>query len=177
MRTTLLRPPAVRKAKNRIEVILSSGNVFADLGLPNAEEKQTQGAPGFCHQRDNPHPGAFTGRSRSAPEQQSAEDFRASELSAPRFLCRTLDELSHRPRPRRGNRYPPEILKEERRTHPGHRSMKSGRSRVVSGNVCLRCANCSNYGRLSPAMNRAVKFSVDRQVRPLIRIARRQGFI
>src|SRR5258707_4876689 len=29
-------------AKNRLDVIESSGNVFADLGLPNAEEKQTK---------------------------------------------------------------------------------------------------------------------------------------
>jgi predicted XRE-type DNA-binding protein len=30
------------KPKNRTEVVPSSGNVFADLGLPNAEEKQTK---------------------------------------------------------------------------------------------------------------------------------------
>jgi Helix-turn-helix domain len=30
------------KARNRIEVTPSSGNVFADLGLPNPEEKQTK---------------------------------------------------------------------------------------------------------------------------------------
>ena len=30
------------KAKNRTEVVSSSGNVFADLGLPGAEEKQTK---------------------------------------------------------------------------------------------------------------------------------------
>ena len=30
------------KTKNRIEVVSSSGNVFADLGLPRAEEKQTK---------------------------------------------------------------------------------------------------------------------------------------
>jgi predicted XRE-type DNA-binding protein len=30
------------KARNRPRVIPSSGNVFADLGLPNAEEKQTK---------------------------------------------------------------------------------------------------------------------------------------
>jgi predicted XRE-type DNA-binding protein len=30
------------KTKNRPEVIPSSGNVFADLGIPNAEEKQTK---------------------------------------------------------------------------------------------------------------------------------------
>lgn len=30
------------KTKNKIDVVPSSGNVFADLGLPNAEEKQTK---------------------------------------------------------------------------------------------------------------------------------------
>jgi phage-related protein/predicted XRE-type DNA-binding protein len=30
------------KRKNKAEVVPSSGNVFADLGLPNAEEKQTK---------------------------------------------------------------------------------------------------------------------------------------
>ncbi len=30
------------KAKNRIEVVPSSGNIFADLGRPNADEKQTK---------------------------------------------------------------------------------------------------------------------------------------
>ena len=30
------------KAKNKTQVIPSSGNVFADLGLPNAEEKKTK---------------------------------------------------------------------------------------------------------------------------------------
>jgi len=30
------------KRKNKPEVVPSSGNVFADLGLPNAEEKQTK---------------------------------------------------------------------------------------------------------------------------------------
>jgi len=30
------------KSKNEIEVVRSSGNVFADLGLPKAEEKQTK---------------------------------------------------------------------------------------------------------------------------------------
>jgi predicted XRE-type DNA-binding protein len=30
------------KAKNRIKVVASSGNIFADLGRPNAEEKQTK---------------------------------------------------------------------------------------------------------------------------------------
>jgi len=33
------------KTRNRIEVVPSSGNVFADLGLPNAEEKQTKAVP------------------------------------------------------------------------------------------------------------------------------------
>ncbi len=32
----------MEKAKNKVEVVPSSGNVFADLGLPNAEEKQTK---------------------------------------------------------------------------------------------------------------------------------------
>ena len=36
------------KAKNKIEVIPSSGNVFADLGLPNAEEKQTKARLAFA---------------------------------------------------------------------------------------------------------------------------------
>ena len=30
------------KSKNEIEVVRSSGNVFADLGLPKAEEKRTK---------------------------------------------------------------------------------------------------------------------------------------
>jgi predicted XRE-type DNA-binding protein len=30
------------KSKSEIEVVRSSGNVFADLGLPKAEEKQTK---------------------------------------------------------------------------------------------------------------------------------------
>jgi predicted XRE-type DNA-binding protein len=30
------------KAKNRIKVVPSSGNVYADLGRPNAEEKRTK---------------------------------------------------------------------------------------------------------------------------------------
>jgi predicted XRE-type DNA-binding protein len=30
------------KRKNETEVVQGSGNVFADLGLPNAEEKQTK---------------------------------------------------------------------------------------------------------------------------------------
>ncbi len=30
------------KARNKAEVVRSSGNVFADLRLPNAEEKQTK---------------------------------------------------------------------------------------------------------------------------------------
>jgi predicted XRE-type DNA-binding protein len=30
------------KPKDKIRVVPSSGNVFADLGLPNAEEKQTK---------------------------------------------------------------------------------------------------------------------------------------
>jgi predicted XRE-type DNA-binding protein len=30
------------KTGNRMEAVPSSGNVFADLGLPNAEEKQTK---------------------------------------------------------------------------------------------------------------------------------------
>jgi predicted XRE-type DNA-binding protein len=30
------------KRRNKAEVVPSSGNVFADLGLPNAEEKQTK---------------------------------------------------------------------------------------------------------------------------------------
>jgi predicted XRE-type DNA-binding protein len=30
------------KAKSKVAVVPSSGNVFADLGLPNAEEKQTK---------------------------------------------------------------------------------------------------------------------------------------
>jgi len=30
------------RAKSEIEVVPSSGNVFADLGLPDAEEKQTK---------------------------------------------------------------------------------------------------------------------------------------
>jgi predicted XRE-type DNA-binding protein len=30
------------KRKNKTEVVQGSGNVFADLGLPNAEEKQTK---------------------------------------------------------------------------------------------------------------------------------------
>src|SRR5260370_2736012 len=33
---------AMPKRKNKPEVVPSSGNVFADLGLPNAEEKQTK---------------------------------------------------------------------------------------------------------------------------------------
>ena len=36
------------KTKNRIEVVPSSGNVFADLGLPNAEEKQTKARLAFA---------------------------------------------------------------------------------------------------------------------------------
>jgi predicted XRE-type DNA-binding protein len=32
----------MRKAKNNIPVIASSGNVFADLGLPNPEDKKTK---------------------------------------------------------------------------------------------------------------------------------------
>ena len=38
----------MRKAKHRIEVIPSSGNVFADLGLPSAEEKQTKARLAFA---------------------------------------------------------------------------------------------------------------------------------
>lgn len=34
--------------KNKIEVVPSSGNVFADLGLPNAEEKQTKARLAFA---------------------------------------------------------------------------------------------------------------------------------
>src|SRR5260370_28205060 len=34
---------AMPKRKNKPEVVPSSGNVVADLGLPNAEEKQTKG--------------------------------------------------------------------------------------------------------------------------------------
>jgi predicted XRE-type DNA-binding protein len=30
------------KEKSRTQVVASSGNVFADLGIPNAEEKQTK---------------------------------------------------------------------------------------------------------------------------------------
>jgi predicted XRE-type DNA-binding protein len=30
------------KTKNKTKILPSSGNVFADLGLPNAEEKQTK---------------------------------------------------------------------------------------------------------------------------------------
>ena len=30
------------KTENKIEVVLCPGNVFVDLGLPNAEEKQTK---------------------------------------------------------------------------------------------------------------------------------------
>ena len=30
------------RAKNKTKIVPSSGNVFADLGLPNAEEKQTK---------------------------------------------------------------------------------------------------------------------------------------
>jgi predicted XRE-type DNA-binding protein len=44
-----VRPGEVRvpvffmaKRKNKTEVVQGSGNVFADLGLPNAEEKQTK---------------------------------------------------------------------------------------------------------------------------------------
>jgi predicted XRE-type DNA-binding protein len=36
------------KAKNEIEVVRSSGNVFADLGFPNAEEKQTKARLAFA---------------------------------------------------------------------------------------------------------------------------------
>ncbi|PYU05916.1 MAG: XRE family transcriptional regulator [Acidobacteria bacterium] len=36
------------KTKNRIEVVPSSGNVFADLGLPDAEEKQTKARLAFA---------------------------------------------------------------------------------------------------------------------------------
>lgn len=32
----------MRKRKNNIQVIASSGNVFADLGLPNPEDKKTK---------------------------------------------------------------------------------------------------------------------------------------
>jgi predicted XRE-type DNA-binding protein len=35
------------KPKDRIHVVPSSGNVFADLGLPNAEEKQTKARLAF----------------------------------------------------------------------------------------------------------------------------------
>jgi predicted XRE-type DNA-binding protein len=36
------------KAKDRIRVVPSSGNVFEDLGLPNAEEKQTKARLAFA---------------------------------------------------------------------------------------------------------------------------------
>jgi len=36
------------KTRNRIAVVPSSGNVFADLGLPNAEEKQTKARLAFA---------------------------------------------------------------------------------------------------------------------------------
>jgi predicted XRE-type DNA-binding protein len=35
-------------SKNKIDVVPSSGNVFADLGLPNAEEKQTKAHLAFA---------------------------------------------------------------------------------------------------------------------------------
>ena len=36
------------KSKNEIEVVPSSGNIFADLGLPNAEERQTKARLAFA---------------------------------------------------------------------------------------------------------------------------------
>ncbi len=36
------------KVKNRIEIVPSSGNVFADLGLPSAEERQTKARLAFA---------------------------------------------------------------------------------------------------------------------------------
>ncbi len=38
----------MEKTRNRIEVVPSSGNVFADLNLPNAEEKQTKAHLAFA---------------------------------------------------------------------------------------------------------------------------------
>ncbi len=36
------------KPKDKIQVVPSSGNVFADLGLPNADEKQTKARLAFA---------------------------------------------------------------------------------------------------------------------------------
>ena len=42
MRPVLILRLSMSKTKNKIEVVPSSGNVFADLSLPNTEERRTK---------------------------------------------------------------------------------------------------------------------------------------
>ena len=67
-------------AKSKIDVVPSSGNVFTDLRLPNAEEKQTKVRLAVAINQRFP---------------------RVVQVPARRLFCRTTDEFSHSSGPRR----------------------------------------------------------------------------
>jgi predicted XRE-type DNA-binding protein len=87
--------------KNKAEVVPSSGNVFTDLGVDNAEEKQTKVRLALAINQ------IIQGRKLSQTEAARRLNVNQpkvsalSNLPAGRFFCRTADEFSYGPGPRR----------------------------------------------------------------------------
>ena len=88
------------KKRRRIKVEVGSGNIFADLGLPDAEEHAAQGGSWWC---------SFTGSSRHASSlrlpaaklhrHQAARPVERSARPLPGLFHRTADADAHRVRP------------------------------------------------------------------------------
>ncbi len=95
------RTEMATKKRGRISSERSSGNVFADLGLPNPEQEQLkarltlQNLP--HHQGAQAHPGAGREHHRHCP----AAGIHAHAQPFRQFLRRAPDDLPDRPRPGR----------------------------------------------------------------------------
>jgi len=87
----------MQKGRVKSEVISSSGNVFADLGVTNAEEKQTKVRLAVTINQ------IIQGRKltqMAAARRLNVNQPKVSgyvQLPAGRFFCRTTNEFSHRP--------------------------------------------------------------------------------
>jgi len=85
--------------KNRPKVVPSSGNVFADLGITNADEKQTKARLAVAMNQ------IIQGRKLSQMaaarrlKVKSTEGVGSLQLPIGRFFCRTAYEFCHSPGP------------------------------------------------------------------------------
>src|ERR1700677_3237252 len=92
-----------KQAKSVNKVVASSGNVFADLGLPDAAELDTKvRLPVWGKWAAGTPPSTAGGPSHCAIH-QSAQDFRAQTLQARGVFSRTADDFSNSPRQRYRN--------------------------------------------------------------------------